>query len=125
MLKIASLEAREERLQSLGRAIGEFYSHKRQDFCASTGLFFLDWIAEALEVNVIIWHEGGACMALSALSIAALAVLSSQASTFFIPGSLCAQDGGILEAFGHSGITFALLRRFQNPAWIGRGWRSL
>ena len=59
MLKIAYLEAREERLQSLGRAIGEFYSHKRQDFCASTGLFFLGWIAEALEVYVIIWHEGG------------------------------------------------------------------
>lgn len=59
MLKIAYLEAREERLQSLGRAIGEFYFHKRQDFCASTGLFFLGWIAEALEVYVIIWHEGG------------------------------------------------------------------
>ena len=64
-------------------------------------------------------------MALSALSIAALAVFTSQAPTFFIPGSLCAQDDGILEAFGHSGITFALLRQFQDPAWIGMGWRCL
>ena len=56
-------------------------------------------------------------MALSALSIAAPA--------FFIPGSLCAQDDGILEAFGHSGITFALFRQFQDPAWIGMGWRCL
>jgi len=63
-------------------------------------------------------------MALSALSIAAIAVFH-QSSTFFIPGSLCAQDSGILEAFGHSGITFALLRRFKDPAWIGMGWRCL
>ena len=69
MLKIAYFEAREERVQSLGRAIGEFYFHKRQDFCASTELFFLAWIAEALEVYVIIWHEGGPVwLSLSSLS---------------------------------------------------------
>ncbi len=54
MLKITNLEAREERLRSLDRAIGGFYPHKRQDFCASTGLFFLGWIAKALDVYVIL-----------------------------------------------------------------------
>lgn len=49
--------AREERVQSLGRAIGEFYFHKRQDFSASTGIFFLGWIVEALEVYVIISYH--------------------------------------------------------------------
>jgi hypothetical protein len=60
--------------------------------------------------------------------------------TFFIPGSLGAQDGGnllLLQAFGYSdvtGITFALLRRFRELVWIGIGllclagtgcWRGL
>ena len=125
-LKIAYLEAREERLKSLDRAVWEFYRHKRPAFCASTGLFFLGWIAEALEVYVIIWYLGGPAMALSAISIGALSVFI-KSSTFFIPGSLGAQDGGnllLLNAFGYSdvtGITFALLRRFRELVWIGIG----
>jgi glycosyltransferase 2 family protein len=51
--------------------------------------------------------------------------------TFFIPGSLGAQDGGnvvLLKAFGYSdftGITFALLRRFRELAWIELGLHCL
>jgi uncharacterized protein (TIRG00374 family) len=125
-LRIAYLEAREEQLRSLDRAILGFYRHKRPAFCASTGLFFLGWLAEALEVYVIIWYLGGPAMALSAISIGALSVFI-KSSTFFIPGSLGAQDGGnllLLEAFGYSdvaGITFALLRRFRELVWIGIG----
>jgi uncharacterized protein (TIRG00374 family) len=125
-LKIAYLEAREEKLRSLDRAIWGFYRNKRPAFSASTGLFFLGWMAEALEVFVILYYLGGPAMALSAISIAALSVFI-KSSTFFIPGSLGAQDGGnllLLEAFGYSGvtgITFALLRRFRELVWIGLG----
>ena len=65
-------------------------------------------------------------MALSAISIGALSVFI-KGTTFFIPGSLGAQDGGnllLLSAFGYSdvtGITFALLRRFRELVWIGLG----
>ena len=125
-LKIAYLEAREEKLRSLDRTILDFYRHKRPAFYSSTGLFFLGWMAEALEVYVIIYYLGGPAMALSAISIGALAVLI-KGGTFFIPGSLGAQDGGnvlLLSAFGYSdvtGITFALLRRFRELVWIGLG----
>ena len=46
---------------------------------------------------------------------------------FFIPGSLGAKDGGnvlVLRVFGYSdvtGITFGLLRQFQELAWRGLG----
>ena len=46
---------------------------------------------------------------------------------FIIPGSLGAKDGGnmlLLTMFGYSdvtGVTFALLRRFRELAWIGLG----
>ena len=125
-LKIAYLEAREEKLRSLDRTILEFYSHNRPAFYASTGLFFLGWMAEALEVYVILYFLGGPAMALSAISIGALSVFI-KGGTFFIPGSLGAQDGGnvlLLQAFGYSdvtGIAFALLRRFRELVWIGIG----
>jgi glycosyltransferase 2 family protein len=125
-LKIAYLEAREEKLRSLDRTILEFYSHNRPAFYASTGLFFLGWMAEALEVYVIVYFLGGPAMALSAISIGALSVFI-KGGTFFIPGSLGAQDGGnllLLKAFGYSdvtGIAFALLRRFRELVWIGIG----
>ncbi len=125
-LKIAYLEAREEKLRSLDRTILTFYRDNRPAFYASTGLFFLGWMAEALEVYVIIYYLGGPAMALSAISIGALSVFI-KGGTFFIPGSLGAQDGGnmlLLSAFGYSdvtGITFALLRRFRELVWIGLG----
>ena len=125
-LRIGFLEAREEQLQSLDRTILEFYTHHRSTFYASTALYFLGWLAEALEVFVIIYYLGGPAELLSAISIGALSVFI-KGGTFFIPGSLGAQDGGnllLLQAFGYSdvtGITFALLRRFRELVWIGIG----
>ncbi len=125
-LKIAYLEAREEQLRSLDRTILSFYRDNRPAFYASTGLFLLGWLSEALEVYVILYFLGGPAMALSAISIGALSVFI-KGGTFFIPGSLGAQDGGnllLLKAFGYSdvtGITFALLRRFRELVWIGLG----
>jgi hypothetical protein len=125
-LRIGYLEAREEKLRSLDRTILEFYTHNRPAFYSSTGFFFLGWMAEVLEVYVIISYLGGPAMALSAISIGALSVFI-KGGTFFIPGSLGAQDGGnllLLKAFGYSdvtGITFALLRRFRELVWIGIG----
>jgi uncharacterized protein (TIRG00374 family) len=125
-LKIRFLESREEQLRSLDRMILEYYRHNRQAVYSSTGLFFLSWLAEALEVYVIIWYLGGPALVLSAISINALSVFIKGGS-FFIPGSLGAQDIGnffLLKDFGYSdvaGVTFALLRRFRELVWIGAG----
>jgi glycosyltransferase 2 family protein len=125
-LRIGFLEAREEQLQSLDHTILRFYRHHRQAFYASTGLFFLGWMAEALEVFVIISYLGGPADVFSAIAIGALSVFI-KGGTFFIPGSLGTQDGGnllLLTAFGYSdvtGITFALVRRFRELVWIGLG----
>jgi hypothetical protein len=79
-----------------------------------------------VEVYVILYYLGGPASPLSAVSIGALSVFI-KGGTFFIPGSLGAQDGGnllLLKAFGYSdvtGITFALLRRFRELVWIGIG----
>ncbi len=125
-LKIRFLETREKQLRSLDRMILEYYSHNRRAVYSSTGLFFLSWMAEALEVYVIIWYLGGPALVLSAISINALSVFIKGGS-FFIPGSLGAQDIGnyfLLKDFGYSdvaSVTFALLRRFRELIWIGIG----
>ncbi|HSA79040.1 MAG TPA: lysylphosphatidylglycerol synthase transmembrane domain-containing protein [Nitrospirota bacterium] len=125
-LRIGFLENREAQLKSLDETILNFYTHHQSTFYASTGLYFLGWLAEALEVFIIIYYLGGPAMILSAISIGALSVFI-KGGTFFIPGSLGAQDGGnllLLQAFGYSdvtGITFALLRRFRELVWIGIG----
>ena len=120
------LETREAQLRSLDVTILNFYTQHRSSFYASTVLYLLGWLTEAFEVYVIILYLGGPASLLSAVSIGALSVFI-KGGTFFIPGSLGAQDGGnllLLKAFGYSdvtGITFALLRRFRELVWIGVG----
>ncbi len=122
-LKISFLEAREEKIRTLDRMILDYYRHNRRAVYSSTGLFFLSWMAEALEVYVIIWYLGGPATVLSAISINALSVFIKGGS-FFIPGSLGAQDVGnflLLKDFGYSdvaSVTFALVRRYRELVWI-------
>ncbi|MDH5776194.1 MAG: flippase-like domain-containing protein, partial [Nitrospirota bacterium] len=67
-----------------------------------------------LDVTVDVW---------TSISIAALTVFI-KGGTFFIPGSLGAQEGGytlLLMSFGYTevtGITFALIRRLREILWI-------
>ncbi|MCP9452943.1 MAG: flippase-like domain-containing protein [Nitrospira sp.] len=125
-LRVAFLESQEERLRAIDRTILQFYHHRQGAFYASIGVYFLGWMAESLEVFVILHYLGGPTTVLSAFSIGALAVFIKGGS-FFIPGSLGAQDGGnvlLLKTFGYSevtGLTFALLRRFRELVWIGIG----
>jgi hypothetical protein len=126
-VRIPYLETREEKLRELDRTILDFYTHDRQAFLLSIGFFFLGWMAEALEVYVILHFIGGPSVSpLAAIAIGALSVFI-KGGTFFIPGSLGAQEGGnllVLVAFGYSevtGITFALLRRMRELIWIAVG----
>ncbi|MCC2640833.1 MAG: conserved rane protein of unknown function [Nitrospira sp.] len=122
-LRLRYLESREGKLLELDRTIARFYTHQRPAFLLSTGLFFFGWLAEALEVFVIVLCLGHPISVMYAVAIGALSVFI-KGGTFFIPGSLGAQDAGnllLLTAFGYgevTGITFALLRRFRELVWI-------
>ena len=125
-LRIGYLESQEEHLRSIDHTIQNYYRHHQRAFYVSIGLYFFGWVAESVEVFVMLYFLGGPTDVLSAFSIGALAVFIKGGS-FFIPGSLGAQDGGnvlLLQAFGYSdvtGFTFALLRRFRELVWIGIG----
>ena len=125
-IHIPFLDAREDKLRALDAAILNFYAKDRRSFLLSTQFCFLGWLAEALEVYVMIASLGLAVTAPVAIAIAALSVFI-KGSTFFIPGSIGAQEGGnllLLIAFGYSdvnGMAFALLRRLRELVWIGIG----
>ena len=129
-IRIRFLEARESRLQELDRSILDFYVRDRWAFFLCFVTYFLGWLAEGLEVYAMLYFLGSPAALPVAISIAALSVFI-KGGTFFIPGSLGAQDGGnllLLLAFGFTevaGITFALLRRVRELVWIVIGLVSL
>ena len=122
-IRLKFLEKRRPQLMELDHTIREFYSTNRQMFFFALSLFFLAWLTETLEVYAILYFLGADVDLLSSVSIAALTILI-KGGTFFIPGSLGAQEGGyllLLLSYGYTdvtGITFALVRRLREIVWI-------
>lgn len=125
-IRVGFLESREDKLRTLDRMIGEFYTRDQRVFFLSMGMFFLGWLIEALEVFLILSYLNPPADVFTSISIGALAVLI-KGGTFFIPGSVGAQEAGnlvLLAAYGYSdvvGITFSMLRRLRELVWIGIG----
>ena len=122
-IHLAFLETRQPQLLELDATIRNFYSHHRERFYLALGTFFLAWMAETLEVYAILYFLQVEVDVWSSISIAALTVFI-KGGTFFIPGSLGAQEAGytlLLMSFGYSevtGLTFALIRRMREILWI-------
>jgi uncharacterized protein (TIRG00374 family) len=122
-IRLHVLESREAKLRALDRAILDFYVETPRAFLLSTLVFFLGWLAEALEVFAMLSYLSPPADFLTSVSIGALAVLI-KGGTFFIPGSIGAQEGGtlvLLMAYGYSevtGLSFAVLRRVRELVWI-------
>ncbi len=117
------LETREGKLQELDQTIQDFYSRRRSTFYTTLGTFLAAWLLESVEVYAILYFLHAGIDVWASISIAALTVFI-KGGTFFIPGSLGAQEGGytlLLVSFGYSevtGITFALIRRLREILWI-------
>ncbi len=122
-IRLAFLEKREAQLQDMDATIRRFYSENRSTFYVALGTFFLAWFCETLEVYAILYYLDVTVDVWTSISIAALTVFI-KGGTFFIPGSLGAQEGGytlLLMSFGYTevtGITFALIRRLREILWI-------
>lgn len=125
-IRVAPLEARRERLLALDESIVGFYTCAPGSFFFSTTVFLAGWVLEAMEVYVILLYLGEPIDVWTALSIDALSTLI-KGGTFFVPGSVGAQEAGnlmLLMAYGYSdvtGMTFALLRRVRELVWIAIG----
>ncbi|RMH07024.1 MAG: TIGR00374 family protein [Nitrospirae bacterium] len=122
-LSVPFLQAQEKRLLAVDHLIREFYTTQRRLFLLVLGTYFLAWLLEAVEVYAILVFLGEPVEWWASISIAAVAVLI-KGGTFFIPGSLGAQEAGyllLLMGFGYPdvvGMTFAVLRRIREIVWI-------
>lgn len=122
-IQLSFLEKRETQLQELDGIIRNFYSQHQQTFYGALAIFFLAWMTETFEVYAILYFLDVPIDMWTAIAIAALTVFI-KGGTFFIPGSLGAQEGGytlLLMSFGYSevaGIAFALIRRVREILWI-------
>lgn len=122
-IKIEALDRHRDKLLTLDQSIQAFYRNDRRAFGMSFVAYLLGWMTETLEVYAIFYFLAVPIDVLTAFCLAALAILI-KGGTFFIPGSLGAQEGGyvlLLLAFGYTditGITFALIRRLREVFWI-------
>ncbi len=122
-IHLAFLETRETQLQELDGTIRSFYSHNRGRFYLALAVFLVAWLTETLEVYAILFFLQVEVDVWASIAIAALTVFI-KGGTFFIPGSLGAQEGGytlLLMSFGYTevtGLTFALIRRVREILWI-------
>ena len=129
-IRMKILEERKAKLEELDATIRNFYIHHRRTFYVASTTFFVAWMLESLEVYAILYFLNAPVDVLTSISLAALTVFI-KGSTFFIPGSLGAQEGGyvlLLLAYGYpdvTGITFALIRRLRELLWIGIGLMCL
>lgn len=122
-IRLRFLEKRRSQLLELDQTIRQFYTSHRRTFYLTLATFFIAWLTETFEVYAILYYLGAEVDMLSSVSIAALTILI-KGGTFFIPGSLGAQEGGyllLLLSYGYTdvtGITFALVRRLREIIWI-------
>jgi uncharacterized protein (TIRG00374 family) len=125
-IRLRFLESREEQLRTLDATIREFYRGNPRRFVLCTGLFFLGWLLDALEVYVILFYLGAPIHPLGAVIVAALA-LFVKGGAFFIPAGLGVQEAGhvaLLAFFGYGeviGLTVAFIRRVRELVWIAVG----
>jgi glycosyltransferase 2 family protein len=122
-VRLRWLDARRKTIANVDQHMMAAYRDRQAMVWSSTVWFLLGWLMEGVEVYVILACLGSPPAPLHAVGLASLSV-AVKASTFFIPGSLGAQEGGnvlLAMAYGYTdtvGMAFALLRRFREVVWI-------
>ncbi len=106
--------------------VADFFWSSPRAFFASFAAFFLGWAGGALEL-VAFTAALGVPLSLTHAFVMEALICSIGMATFFIPGNVGTQEGGLAflgPLFGLSsaeGLTLALLRRAREAVWITYG----
>ncbi len=115
-----------QKFLELDSQIKRFYTANPKRFLLSTFFNFLGWFIGSFEVYYLAGILGMPISFAQAWLFEAL-IQVLRIITFFIPSSVGAQEGGIVLIFSQFGfsnpisLTFAILRRIREIAWIGLG----
>jgi uncharacterized protein (TIRG00374 family) len=111
----------------LDRRIAEYYRHRWGRLSLALTFHLLGWLAEGLEVYLLLALLDLDRSLVSAVGIAAFSS-AIRAASFFVPGSLGIQEGGnvvILVSLGlppDAAMAFSVLRRVREWGWTAAGF---
>lgn len=114
----------------LDRALWMFYRHEPRRLLLSIGCHFVGWLFSALETYVIL-HFLGAPVSLATATVVEAFGTGVRFATFMVPAHFGALEGGHVAAFlalgleAATGLSFSLVRRVREAAWIGLGFLML
>ena len=111
---------------ALDDSLGGFYRRSPSRLARSIGFHFLGWVVSALETYLILILLGLEVSLLTTMVIEA-ASTAVRFATFMVPGSLGVLEGGHVAVFvalnltGAAALSFSLVRRIREAAWVGVG----
>ena len=106
--------------------LARFYRHAPARLFLSIAFHLLAWLLGILEAYLILWFLGVEVSLATATVIEALGT-AVRFATFLIPGSVGVLEGGYVASFVGLGlrstdaISFGLVRRFREIAWVAVG----
>ena len=122
-IRPASGEGRAARVDD---ALQDFYHRQPRRLALSIAYHLLAWILGSLETWLILYFLGVPVSLVTATVIEAFGT-GIRFATFIVPSSLGAQEGGYVVTFlalglqGADAVTFGLVRRLRELAWIAIG----
>ncbi|MBI4587271.1 MAG: flippase-like domain-containing protein [Candidatus Rokubacteria bacterium] len=121
---------RSEALRRLDGVLLSFYQREPRRLFLSIACHFVGWALGALETYLILRFLGVPVPLVTAAVIEAFGT-AVRFATFFVPASLGVLEGGQVAAFvalglgATPGISFSLVRRVREVAWVGIGLIAL
>ncbi len=119
-----------EVMEEVDSALARFYRKEPARLALSIACHFLGWALGALEAYLILWALGMPVSLGTAMVIDAFGSGIGFAA-FLVPARLGAAEAGQVAVFmalglgAPTGLTFALVQRLREAAWIGIGFLAL
>src|SRR5262245_1276578 len=115
-----------EAARDVDQALAGFYRRQPRRLALSLTFNFLGWLTKAGEAWLILYLLGASVSMPTAVIIEAFATGISFA-TFFLPTDVGVEEGGAVATFlalgmsGATGLSFSLVRRVRELAWVAVG----
>ncbi|HNQ73080.1 MAG TPA: flippase-like domain-containing protein [Verrucomicrobiota bacterium] len=122
-LRPKMLERHAAHLRKLDEQIYRFYRTDRRRFFQTTSVFFLGWLADALEIFVVCHLLGLPLTVAEAIAIEAF-ISVAKAMGIFVPAALGVQESGVVLLFNifalpiPLAVTYAILRRGRELFYV-------